>query len=184
MKKHLRLTCQLKKDNIMEIVEKIVKQHYYPTEDCLAICQEFKQTEACALLNKKLKNYYESVQQYLLVMKEMDKKDIKFELKLARDHNWNVRFPITTENMMPRTSKMDQLIKRVTKTCKKNYNDVDIGKEQEIWYSVLQVLYELREDEQMNKYSFCRDYFRKRIDEFTSQLVTCIPFKSFLEWLT
>jgi hypothetical protein len=61
LKLHLRLCCQLQPAKVQGIVEKIVKHSYYPTEDCLLICQEFKQMEACALLNKKLGKYFDSV---------------------------------------------------------------------------------------------------------------------------
>ena len=43
-------------------MEKIVEHPYYPREECLKICYEYKQIEACAILNKKLGKYFESVQ--------------------------------------------------------------------------------------------------------------------------
>jgi hypothetical protein len=87
-------------------------------------------------------------------MKNIDKKELKFELSLAKTHRWNTKFPIQTESM-PITMKMDRILKRITKTCKKNYKEVDIGKEEEIWYSVLEVLYELRADPKIVKKAFC-----------------------------
>ena len=35
---------------------------------------------------------------------------------------------------MPESTKFDNLLKRVTKICKKHYREVDIGNEEKIWY--------------------------------------------------
>jgi len=85
MKQHLRLCCQLKTDHVLVIIEELVKQHYYPTDECLRICQEYRQTEACALLSRKLGKYYESVQMYLKAIREkVDLKLLKYELYEAK----------------------------------------------------------------------------------------------------
>jgi hypothetical protein len=62
LKLHLRLSCQIRPDHVIALIEKIVgKSSYYPIEDCLLICQEFRQIEAIFLLSKKLGKYYDSV---------------------------------------------------------------------------------------------------------------------------
>lgn len=66
-------------------MEDLVKQPYHPNEEYLIICQEFKQTESCALLNKKLGKYYESVQKYMESIKQsVNVKAMMFELYEAK----------------------------------------------------------------------------------------------------
>lgn len=63
LKLHLRLCCQLRPQGVLALVERkvISKNSCYPIEDCLQICQEFKQAEAVFLLSKKLGKYFDSV---------------------------------------------------------------------------------------------------------------------------
>lgn len=44
LKLHLRLCCQLRPLGVVQLVERkiIGKNSFYPIEDCLQICQEFK----------------------------------------------------------------------------------------------------------------------------------------------
>jgi hypothetical protein len=46
--------CELSPSQVTNEVEKVIKDGIYPMEDCLKICTEFNQTEAAALLNKKI----------------------------------------------------------------------------------------------------------------------------------
>ena len=62
---HLELACQLKPDMVNQIVRKATKENYYPMEEYLKICEQQKQTEACALLCKKIGAYKEAVHHYL-----------------------------------------------------------------------------------------------------------------------
>ncbi len=62
---HLRLVCELEPENVTYEVEKIIKDNFYPMEECLKICVEFKQIEASALLNKKIGNYESAITLYL-----------------------------------------------------------------------------------------------------------------------
>ena len=78
---HVKLLCILEPSRVAKEIDKIVKDHFYPTEDCLKICMDFKQIEACAILNKKLGNYSESISQFLKVLQnEMNFERFKKEL--------------------------------------------------------------------------------------------------------
>jgi len=149
MKLHLRLSCQLKKkEEVLALIEQKTKQGYQPNEDFLAICMEFKQTEACALLNKKLGKYYESVQMYLQSMWEnVDVKKLMYELYEAKKRELDMAFPINNVKLRPNCTVIDSVISKVLKICSKNYNEVDIGKEEQIWYDVLESLYALKNHE-------------------------------------
>ncbi len=65
---HIRLICIIDPNRVTPEVEKIVKDNFYPMEDCLKICAEFRQVEACALINRKLGHYAESINLYLRVL--------------------------------------------------------------------------------------------------------------------
>ncbi len=78
---HIRLMCELSPSQVTNEVEKVIKDGIYPMEDCLKICTEFNQTEAAALLNKKIGNYYQAIQLYLQILKrEMNYERLKKEL--------------------------------------------------------------------------------------------------------
>lgn len=50
----VRLICILDPIHVKTEIKKIIKDNFYPMEDCLKTCSEFKQIEATALLNKKI----------------------------------------------------------------------------------------------------------------------------------
>ena len=118
----------------------------------------------------------------MLVLKtKINMKLLKYELHEAKNRNWSVSYCITSDKLMPNATKIDSILKKVTKICKKNSKEVDIGKEELIWYEVLDTLFELKADEEISKKKFCRDFFEKRINLFTIELVSHIPFKNFIE---
>ena len=51
-------------------VEKIIKDNFYPMEECLKTCIEFKQIEATALLYRKIGNYQEAINIYLRMLEQ------------------------------------------------------------------------------------------------------------------
>jgi len=58
-KMHLRLLCQHYPDKVLERVRRIKKNEvHFALDDCLAICQEFNQVEACAIFTNKMTNYF------------------------------------------------------------------------------------------------------------------------------
>jgi hypothetical protein len=73
------------------------------------------------------------------------------------------------------------MLKKVTKICKKNSKEVEIGKEELIWYNVLDTLFELKLDDLVVRKQFCKEFFEKRINSFVIELVNFIPFQNFLE---
>ena len=86
MKTYVRLCCLLKKEEVITKIEELLSHRYYPTEDLFAICQENQQNEACALLSSKLGRYFESVTQFLNVLKEyLSIKHLKFEIYIAKN---------------------------------------------------------------------------------------------------
>lgn len=38
LRTHLKLACQLAPDQVVKIVEKTIKENFYPLEDCLKTC--------------------------------------------------------------------------------------------------------------------------------------------------
>ena len=63
---------------MIKIVSKTIKDNFYPLEDCLKVCVEYKQLEACALLHKKIGAYKESILMYLSILdKELVMKDFR-----------------------------------------------------------------------------------------------------------
>lgn len=81
LSQHVRLVCIYEPENVTKTIKKIVKDNFYPIEDCLKICLEFKQTEATALLYKKIGNYSMAVTVYLLMLQQgLDYNRLKKEL--------------------------------------------------------------------------------------------------------
>jgi hypothetical protein len=107
IKLRLKLCCQMTPKNVYATVEKMVKsgdskQRYlnkgafYPIEDCLHICEDHKQLEACFLLNKKLGRHFEAVTQGLSIIRDkVDLNKVKVELYFAKLHNYSVTYPVS-----------------------------------------------------------------------------------------
>lgn len=53
---------------MLEIVKRACKSNCISVEDFIKICQKYKQTEAEAVLQKKLGNYCEAIKVYLQLM--------------------------------------------------------------------------------------------------------------------
>ena len=62
LKLMLRLTCELKPEKVLNLIEKIVEESHYPINEYLTICEEYNMKESCALLNRKIGHYYKAVQ--------------------------------------------------------------------------------------------------------------------------
>lgn len=60
---------------------------------------------------------------------------------------------------MPNCSKIDNMLKKVIKICKKSSKEVDIGKEELIWFNILDMLFEMKLDPKISFKRFCREYF-------------------------
>jgi len=56
------------------------------------------------------------------------------------------------------------------KICKEKHGEVDIGKEEQIWYIVLDLILEFKKDEAMKKKS-CSVFLKKRILLFSKEML-------------
>lgn len=78
---HVRLLCKHEPQSVPYEIKQIIKDNFYPMEECLKIVTEFSQVEAMALLNKKIGNYTNSIDLYLKLLKDqVDFSDLKKEL--------------------------------------------------------------------------------------------------------
>lgn len=66
---HLRLLCQNYPSKVLERVRRVMKNEiHFALDDCLEICQEYNQVEACAILANKMTNYLSSLTQYIALL--------------------------------------------------------------------------------------------------------------------
>lgn len=80
-----------------------------------------------------------------MIMKDdTDLTQLKKELFHAKEHGLASTFPIKSPKLLGEVSKLDYFLNTVMKICQKNYKEVDIGKEEEIWYLVLDALFKLK----------------------------------------
>lgn len=145
----------------MPLIEKIVKNRFYPVEDCLNICLENKQIEACAFLSKKLNKYFESVQLFIEVLAQKIKThDLKAELLFAEHNNIDTKLFIQNEKQLSQCTYLDKIFKKVMNICKKKHGEVDIGKEEQIWYLVLDMLFDFKNKEDLKHSKYCNKFFQ------------------------
>ena len=67
---HVTLACKREPDQLLSIMKVILKEKFYPMEECLKICKEYNQLEACALLAKRVGFYMQSVVTYFKILEE------------------------------------------------------------------------------------------------------------------
>jgi len=79
------------------------------------------------------------------------------ETELIKPENLN--FPIEKEKTMPLATKFDNILTKATRICKKYWKEVDIAKEELMWYSVLDALVELKLKAEVSDKSFCIYFF-------------------------
>jgi len=104
LKLHIKLTCQLNPSQVLKVVERhvIAKGSCYPIEDCLQICQEFKQHEAVFLLSKKLNKYFDCINQGVSYLKDkVDYQKMLVEIYYCRKNNIPLGFT------MPKSKKAE-----------------------------------------------------------------------------
>ena len=56
LKMHVKLLCLHAPESVTAQIKQIIKDNFYPMEECLKIVEQYKQKEATALLNKKIGN--------------------------------------------------------------------------------------------------------------------------------
>lgn len=142
---------------------------------------EYGEDEASALLYKKLGKYFDSVQMYLKVIKaKVDLVQLKKELKIATRNNLTTDYRVDNTKYLSNCSLFDHYFKIVMKICKKNHDDVDIGKEEMIWFIILDTLFTFKNNKEFAKNSLYKKFFSSRIQHFSSILMRFVPFKKFL----
>eukprot|EP00347_Sterkiella_histriomuscorum_P012402 403368713 len=181
LKLHLRLSCKYAKHRVLDIVQKMVKDVYYPIEDCLEICQEFNIIEATFLLNRKVGKYFDCIKQGLhLLQEKVDYPKLKVELYLSFEKDLDLTFPFV-DIQMPQIQQFDALFKQILKICKKNYREVEKDKEQELWYMVVEQLQSYITNPLFGNKYYAKQFFRNRLQIFSEQLVRAIPFQQYLQ---
>jgi len=94
---------------VLNIVKKACKTNCLSVEEFIVICQRYKQTEAEAVLQKKLGNYCEAIKVYLQLMKSAFEPKImtyKKELYLAYQ-NEKVKVKMADVKIDPITGMME-----------------------------------------------------------------------------
>jgi hypothetical protein len=61
LKLHVKLLCLHAPASVTTQIRQIIKEGFYPMEECLKIVTEFKQLESMALLNRKVGNNKEAI---------------------------------------------------------------------------------------------------------------------------
>eukprot|EP00347_Sterkiella_histriomuscorum_P024298 403331615 len=183
LKLHLKLCCLHNKKKVLSIVEKMVKNTYYPIEDCLQICQEHDQIEAAFLLNKKLGKYYESVTQGLsIIQSRVDLTKLKIEVYHAHKKGISLQFPCSHE-YLTECNMFDSVFKKILKICKKNSKEVEHDKEELIWFVVIDAVQDIKNNDIVTHKKYCREFFQQRLNIFADALIRKIPFRNFLNHL-
>jgi Zinc finger, C3HC4 type (RING finger) len=137
----------------------MVKNTYYPIQDCLVICQEYDQAEAAFLLNKKLGKYFDAVKLGIQIIKtKVDLRKLKVELYFAIKKDISLNFPVH-QDFMVETTCFDSIFKQILKICRKNSKEVEHDKEELVWYIVIDTLMELKGNDCVAFKSFCRNFF-------------------------
>jgi len=59
---------------------------------------------------------------------------------------------------MTECTSFDSYFKQILKICKKNPNEVELGKEEEVWFIVIDMLQEIRNNEILQNKRYCREF--------------------------
>ena len=81
---------------------------------------------------------------------------------------------------MPNSTKLDSLIKKMISIARKYSKEVEISKEELIWYDIFDTILDLKNNKRLVKKWFCKIFFSKRLNHFILELVNHIPFDRFL----
>lgn len=60
--------------------------------------------------------------------------------------------------------------------CKKKHGDVDIDKEEQIWYIVLDMLFDFKNREEVKHSKYSNRFFQHRITLFSEELLKYVKF--------
>lgn len=72
-KLHFRLLCQVRPSGVIDRVRQIKRNEIkLAPVDCLDICEQYQQVEACAMLSHKISSYLASVTYYMQLVTEQE----------------------------------------------------------------------------------------------------------------
>mmetsp|Transcript_29961 Transcript_29961/g.29157 ORF Transcript_29961/g.29157 Transcript_29961/m.29157 type:complete len:114 (-) Transcript_29961:775-1116(-) len=112
---------------------------------------------------------------YLEVLKEqVNMKMLKYEVfeALGKDSTELVRFPVENEQRMFNCTKLDHIIRKVMKICSKHSVELEVKKGEELWYLLLDLLVEMKQNPLVAKKFFCKLFFQERINFYAMELLS------------
>ncbi len=118
---HIRLLCEYRKDDVI----RYAKKKYYPLQECLEICRKYKANFATAYLLQRSGNYAESLDAYIGILTGTAERF----------------FGSKKDYLSVSLEEYKKSYAQALKVCVKNA--VVAGKEQTLWFLLLDHLYEL-----------------------------------------
>mmetsp|Transcript_21362 Transcript_21362/g.15616 ORF Transcript_21362/g.15616 Transcript_21362/m.15616 type:complete len:145 (+) Transcript_21362:698-1132(+) len=120
-----------------------------------------------------------------MLMKAMrdsvDLQMVKYELYEAKLKEWMTHYPIFQGKLIPNCHRIDSILKKVHMILIKNSSEVDFEEEEQIWYDVMDNLFQIKMQPVIANKRYCREFFERRIQVFMEEMVKNIPFKNFVE---
>lgn len=104
---HLQLACKLDPDSVVQIVRNAANSSHYPLEEYLKICQEQDQTEACAVLCKKIGAYKDSVNYYMKLL------GLKLNIRSLLKELWELNKIVYLQDMRAKREMHDREIQAI-----------------------------------------------------------------------
>jgi hypothetical protein len=184
MKLRLKLCCQIKPERVFSLVENMVhskREIVFPIEECLEICKEYKQIEACFLLNKKLGKYFEAVTQGMqIIQSKLSLSKMKVELYFSKKNNIDVSYPLAS-TQLSECYFFDAIFKRIYKILSKHGKEVEVDREEKVWYLAIDALLDLKSGSQVAHKAYCRRFFQHRLNLLVEAMSRTLSFNKFLE---
>ena len=121
-----------------------------------------------------------------IVREQSNYSSLKIELHEAWVRDWDMsvsHIQQKLQGLMPNAYKIDQIVMKEIRICKKNAKDVDRDKEELIWYETLDTLFSMRSHPLIKKKLYAREFFKHRINMVILELIKHIPFKRFIDTL-
>jgi hypothetical protein len=79
---HFRLLCIHYPNQVLDRVKQIKKNEvHFALEQCLEVCQEFKQVEACAIIFHKMVNFFAAATSYMTLLSQKEHFDFPLFIK-------------------------------------------------------------------------------------------------------
>lgn len=180
IKLRLKLCCQLTPGQVYSSIEKMVKKNkgaYYPIEECLQICAEQNQLDACFLLNKKLGRYFEAITQGLAILRQkVDVNKIKVELYFAKLKGHKTAYPVANLQLSE-CAFFDSVFRRLYNIMIKHGREVD----EKVWYLAIDTLLDLKQNDSIILKAYCKRFFQQRVNHLVEAMSRSVSFRKFLE---